>query len=75
MDIINGLPSPNEIGGNTSIVRDTKGGSVLVRMEDNSQADKVIGWQNLKESGLEAKLALKKRPRLEVQGVPNTWTA
>ena len=75
VEIISGLPSPTEIGVNASIVRATKGGSVLVRMEDSSQAAKVIGWQGLREVGLEAKLALKKRPRLEIKGVPNSWTA
>lgn len=75
VDIINGLPSPDEIGVKASIVRATKAGSVLVRMDDRSEATKVIGWQGLREKGLQAKLAMKKKPKMEVKGVPQSWTS
>lgn len=75
VDIINGLPSPKEIGVNAAIVRATKAGSVLVRMDDINDATKVIGWQGLRDHGLQAKLALKKKPRLEIRGVPHTWNS
>lgn len=73
VDIINGLPSPAEIGVKAEIVRATKAGSVLVRLDDSSHVTKVIGWQELREKGLQAKLALRKKPRLEVRGVPHGW--
>lgn len=75
VDIINGLPSPAEIGVKASIVRPTKSGSILVRLEDSSHANKVIGWQGLRQHGLQAKLALRKKPKLEVKGVPPSWGA
>lgn len=74
-DIISGLPSPNELGINASIVRATKAGSVLVRLEDSSHAKKIIGWQELRAKGLQAKLALRKKPKVEVKGVPQAWGA
>lgn len=73
VDIINGLPSPAQIGVKAEIVRATKGGSVLVRLDDSSHVTKVIGWQELRDKGLQAKLALRKKPRLEVIGVPHGW--
>lgn len=74
-EIINELPSPTEIGIKATIVRATKAGSVLVRMDDITEATKVIGWQTLRDQGLQAKLALRKKPRLEVRGVPRSWNS
>lgn len=72
-EIINGLPTPTEIGVKASIVRTTKAGSVLVRMEAGSDVNKVIGCKELRDKGLQARLALRKKPRLEVRGVPLSW--
>lgn len=73
VDIINALPSPTEIGVKAEIVRATKGGSVLVRLEDSTHATKIIGWQGLREKGFQAKLAQRKKPKIEVRGVPHSW--
>lgn len=70
------LPSQEElkqIGVSAKMVRVTNGNAVLIRTEGADQAKRLLEWDRLKQGGLEAKLAMARRPRLEVKGVPKHW--
>ncbi|CAH1401671.1 unnamed protein product [Nezara viridula] len=51
VDIINNLPSPTELGVKARVVRATKAGSVLVCVDEDAHAKKIIEWKKQKEVG------------------------
>lgn len=75
LEIVSELPSPNELGVQAKVIRTTKAGAVLVRVEDENQAIKLLQCQKLLEKGIETKMALRRKPRLQVRGAPHSWTA
>ncbi|CAH1396485.1 unnamed protein product [Nezara viridula] len=70
---------PEDIRGeaqmDVDVVKVTYKKDVLVRTKGPEEAKRLIGWDRLREKGLTAQLANKRKPRLEIMRVPSEWSA
>ncbi|CAH1395602.1 unnamed protein product [Nezara viridula] len=70
---------PEDIRGEAQtdfdVVKVTYKKYALVRTKGPEEAKKLIGWDRLREKGLTAQLASKRKPRLEIMWVPSERTA